>query len=122
MTVQVVGTANPRQAREVADQVANSILVKTMVAGRDPNWGRVAAAVGASGVPVNLKRLTIQLGKSVVFRNGEPSALRRKTLLKEVDHPEVGILIDLNSGSAQAHVLSGDLTEGYISINAKYTS
>ncbi len=122
MTVEVSGTQTNTAAMRVAKQIANSVLVKTMVAGRDPNWGRVAAAAGASGVPVHTSRLTIWLGKTVVFRRGEPTRLKRETLLREVDHPEIRIGIDLGSGKGSARLLSADLTEGYIQINAKYTS
>ena len=121
-TVHVTGASSQEAARQIARQTANSLLIKTMVAGRDPNWGRIAAAVGASGAPVNLKRLKIRLGKTVVFRSGEPTRPRHESLLQEVDQPEVKIGIDLGSGSAQAKILSGDLTEGYIRINAKYTT
>ncbi|MBI3616003.1 MAG: bifunctional glutamate N-acetyltransferase/amino-acid acetyltransferase ArgJ [Candidatus Omnitrophica bacterium] len=122
MTVRVTGAANRQEADRVARAVANSVLVKTMVAGRDPNWGRVAAAVGASGVPVIPHRLTIHLGKIVVFHRGEPTRLPRERLLEQVDHPQVEIGIDLGSGRARTEILSGDLTEGYIRINAKYTT
>ncbi len=122
MTVEVTGAASKQAALKAARQVANSLLVKTMVAGRDPNWGRVAAAVGASGVSTHLNRLTIRLGKTTVFRKGEPARLKKETLLKEVDHPEVRIGVDLGSGRGAATLLSGDLTEGYVQINAKYTS
>ena len=122
MKVRVTGAATKQEARKVARQVGNSLLVKTMVAGRDPNWGRVAAAVGAAGVAFHPSRLTIQLGQSVVFQKGEPTRLRRETLLKEADQAEVQIRVDLNAGSAQADLLSGDLTEEYIRINAKYTT
>ena len=122
MTVRVTGASTQRSAMRVAQQIANSVLVKTMVAGRDPNWGRVAAAVGASGVPVAAKRLTIRLGKVVVFRHGEPTRPQHETLLEQVDQPQVEIGIDLGQGPAQVQILSGDLTEGYIRINAKYTT
>lgn len=121
-TVQVTGAASSGQAQQVARQIGNSLLVKTMVAGRDPNWGRIAAAVGASGVPLRPNRLTLRLGKTVVFRNNEPVRVPHKKLLEEVDRPEVQIGVDLGAGRHQAHCLSTDLTEGYIRINAKYTT
>lgn len=121
-TVHVTGAARTEHAEKITRQVANSLLVKTMVAGRDPNWGRVAAAVGASGVPIRPGRLTLQLGKTVVFRNGEPVHPNREKLLVEVDRPEVRIGIDLGTGREEAWRLSADLTEDYIRINAKYTT
>ena len=122
MTVKVTGARSRAEARRVARQVANSALVKTMVAGRDPNWGRVAAAAGASGVPVNPSRVTIRFGRTVVFRRGEPARAPQEKLLEEADQPEVQIGVDLGRGKAGDQMLSGDFTEGYIRINAKYTT
>lgn len=121
-TVKVTGGATAAEADRAARQVANSLLVKTMVTGRDPNWGRIAAAVGAAGIPFDAKKLVIRLGKVTVFRGGEPARVSRPLLLKQVDHPEVKMEIDLGRGKAEARMLSGDLTEDYIKINAKYTT
>ena len=121
-TVRVTGATTTTEAMKVARQVANSILVKTMVAGRDPNWGRIAAAVGAAGVPFQPEKLVIRLGKQIVFRRGEPVRASRAALLKQVDQPEVRMEVALGRGNAEAKMLSGDLTESYIKINAKYTT
>jgi glutamate N-acetyltransferase/amino-acid N-acetyltransferase len=121
-TVKVTGAAGPAEAMKAARQIANSPLVKTMVAGRDPNWGRIAAAAGASGIPFRPEKLTIRLGKITVFKGGEPAAVSRERLLEQVDQPEVRMEVDLGRGKAQAQMLSGDLTEEYEKINAKYTS
>lgn len=93
-----------------------------MVAGRDPNWGRVAAAIGAAEVPIRPDQVTIRLGQTVVLRRGEPTRVPRRLLLSEVDKPEFEIGIELGRGPGQAEILSGDLTEGYVRINAKYTT
>lgn len=122
MSVLVTKAADREAARQVARRVAQSLLVKTMVAGRDPNWGRVAAAVGAAGVPIHPEKLQIRLGNRVVFKRGEPARISRRELLAQVDQPEVQIGIDLGVGSASAHLTSGDLTEEYVRINAKYTT
>ena len=121
-TVQVTGAARSEQAEKIARQIANSLLVKTMVAGRDPNWGRVAAAVGAAGVPFRPERLTLRLGKTVVLRNGAPTHPDREKLLEEVDRQEVAIGVELGQGREEAQMLSTDLTEDYVRINAKYTT
>ncbi|MBI3322205.1 MAG: bifunctional glutamate N-acetyltransferase/amino-acid acetyltransferase ArgJ [Candidatus Omnitrophica bacterium] len=122
MRVKVSGARTAAEAKQVARQIANSALVKTMVAGRDPNWGRVASAVGASGIPVDPQRLTLRFGSTVVYRRGEPARAPQEILLKEADQPEVQICVELGRGKAQAQMLSGDFTEGYIRINAKYTT
>ena len=121
-TVKVTGAASSSEATKAARQIANSLLVKTMVAGRDPNWGRIAAAAGACGVPFKPNRLTIRLGKLTVFKEGEPAAVTRAAMLKQVDQLEIVVEVRLGRGAAQARILSGDLTEEYVKINAKYTS
>jgi len=120
--VVVIGAPNRQAAERIARRVANSPLVKTMVAGRDPNWGRIAAAVGASGTVVYPEQLTIRLGNIIVYRRGEPTYPSRSQLLEQVDHPEVHIGIKMGKGRYRARLLSDDLTEGYVKINAKYTS
>ena len=121
-SVKVTGAASCSEADRAARRIANSPLVKTMVAGRDPNWGRIAAATGASGVSFRPEKLTIRLGKVTVFKAGEPAAVSREILLEQVDQPEIRMEVDLGRGRAEAHILSGDLTEEYVKINAKYTS
>ena len=121
-TVKVTGAASPSEAAQVARRIANSLLVKTMVAGRDPNWGRIAAAAGACGIPFKSNRLMIRLGKLTVFKGGEPASVSRAAMLEQVDQPEIVMEVDLGRGLAQAQILSGDLTEEYVKINAKYTS
>ena len=120
--IKVHGAGDADAAEQVARRVANSPLVRTMVAGRDPNWGRVAAAAGAAGIPIQLNRISIRLGQTVVFRRGEPTRVPREKLLNEVDKPEFEIGIELGRGPGRAEIFSGDLTEGYVRINAKYTS
>ena len=121
-TVKVTGAASPSEAMRAARQIANSLLVKTMVAGRDPNWGRIVAAAGACGVPFKPNRLTIRLGKLTVFKGGEPASVSKAAMLEQVDQPEIVMEVGLGRGVAQARILSGDLTEEYVKINAKYTS
>lgn len=121
-TVRVWGAVDDRAAQRLARKVAESALVKTMVAGRDPNWGRIAAAIGAAQVPIRTDRLTIRLGRRTVFRQGEPVRISRRKLLEQVDHPEIEFGVQVGRGPGEAAVLSADLTEEYVRINAKYTS
>jgi glutamate N-acetyltransferase/amino-acid N-acetyltransferase len=121
-TVLVTGAKKPADAQKIAQRIGNSALVKTMIAGRDPNWGRIAAAAGATEVAVNPDKIKIQIGKTVVFKNGEPARIPISRILKEVDQPEVPILVDLGLGRASAQITSGDFTEDYIRINARYTT
>lgn len=122
VTVEVRGAATAAEAARGARTIANSLLVKTMVAGRDPNWGRVAAAVGAAGIRLDPLRMTIALGGLVVFQHGRPERVNPLHLKRAFDHPEVLISIHCGAGSSHARVWSCDLTEGYIRINAKYST
>lgn len=122
ITVEVRGTASAHEAQKAARMIANSLLVKTMVAGRDPNWGRVAAAVGASGAHLDPARLTIALGGITVFQHGHPVRVNPLHLKRAFEHAEVLISVHLGAGTSHARIWSCDLTEGYIRINAKYTT
>ncbi|MBI4313336.1 MAG: bifunctional glutamate N-acetyltransferase/amino-acid acetyltransferase ArgJ [Candidatus Omnitrophica bacterium] len=122
ITVDVRGAHSAHEARKAARGVAGSLLVKTMVTGRDPNWGRVAAAIGASGAHLNPGKLTISLGGITVFQHGQPVRFNPLHLKRVLDHPETLISIHLGAGASQGHVWTCNLTEGYIHINAKYTT
>jgi glutamate N-acetyltransferase/amino-acid N-acetyltransferase len=98
--IDVCGAKDPGQARKAALSIANSALFKTAVFGENPNFGRVAAAVGASGLNVKECQLKIKLG-----------SLKGK---------HVNLKVDLSSGNARATVYTSDLTPGYIKINAEY--
>ena len=121
--VRVTGAASPEDASKVAFAVANSPLVKTAVAGQDPNWGRIVAAVGKSGAQADRDRLTIRLGDLVVAKDGwrnpgyseaEGAAYMRQE--------ELVIGVDLGLGRATRSVWTCDLTNRYIEINADYRS
>ena len=122
ITVEIRGAAAAHEAQRAARAIANSLLVKTMVAGRDPNWGRVAAAVGASGAHLDPRRLTIALGGIIVFQHGQATRVNPLHLKRALDHTEVLIGVHLGVGTSHARIWSCDLTEGYIRINAKYTT
>ena len=122
VTVEVRGAASAHDAQKAARTIANSLLVKTMVAGRDPNWGRVAAAVGASGAHLHPGRVAITLGGLTVFQHGQPARVNPLHLKRMFEHPEVLISVHLGAGVSHARVWTCDLTEGYIRINAKYTT
>ena len=103
--------------------IANSPLVKTAVAGEDPNWGRIVMAVGKSGAAADRDRLTIRFGDVLVAENGwvAPSYKEEDgaALMKQ---PEITISVDIGLGAGKATVWTCDLTHGYISINADYRS
>lgn len=123
VTVQVSGAANDGDARKVAFAIADSPLVKTAVAGEDPNWGRIVMAVGKSGAKADRDRLTIHIGDVLVAENGWVSpGYREEDGAAQMRRDEILLRVDLGLGAGAATVWTCDLTHGYISINADYRS
>ncbi len=121
--VRVTGAVSDADADKVARSIANSPLVKTAIAGEDPNWGRIVMAVGKSGAEADRDRLSIRFGDITVAENGwraeDYDEARCAAYMKQ---PELVIAVDLGLGKGQATVWTCDLTHGYISINADYRS
>ncbi|EEW24974.1 bifunctional glutamate N-acetyltransferase/amino-acid acetyltransferase ArgJ [Rhodobacter ferrooxidans] len=121
--VRVTGAASASDARKVALSIANSPLVKTALAGQDPNWGRIVAAVGKSGAEADRDRLTIRFGEILVaengFRNPDYSEDDAAAYMRQ---DELLIGVDLGLGQASRSVWTCDLTHRYIDINADYRS
>ncbi len=123
VTVDVTGAADEADARRVAMAIANSPLVKTAIAGEDPNWGRVVMAVGKSGARADRDRLSIRFGDILVAENGWVSpAYREHEAAAYMKSAELTIGVDLGIGAGAARVWTCDLTHGYIDINADYRS
>ena len=123
VTVEVTGAKNDADARKVAVSIANSPLVKTAIAGEDPNWGRIVMAVGKSGAEADRDRLSIWFGPHLVAENGwvAPS-YTEEAGASYMQQAELIIRTDLGVGTAQTAVWTCDLTHGYIEINADYRS
>ncbi|CUH64910.1 Arginine biosynthesis bifunctional protein ArgJ [Thalassovita gelatinovora] len=121
--VQVTGANANGPAHRVAMAIANSPLVKTAVAGEDPNWGRIVMAVGKAGERAERDRLTIWFGDILVAENGwvAPS-YTEEAGAAYMKRDEIVIRVDLGLDNGTATVWSCDLTHGYISINADYRS
>ncbi len=121
--VRVTGAASDRDAEKVARAIADSPLVKTAVAGEDPNWGRVVMAVGKSGADADRDRLSIRFGDILVATDGwvSPSYTEAEGAAY-MKQQELVIAVDLGLGTGAATVWTCDLTHGYIEINADYRS
>ncbi|MGH8552314.1 MAG: bifunctional glutamate N-acetyltransferase/amino-acid acetyltransferase ArgJ, partial [Methylococcales bacterium] len=122
--VRVAGARSVEQARRIAKLIVNSPLVKTAVYGCDPNWGRVAMAVGKSYDPdVDPSRVRIGFGELILY-DGRPVEHEKalESLRDYLASTEVRIFVDLGVGRESATVWGCDLTEQYIHINASYTS
>ena len=121
--IEVVGGASAASARIIALAIANSPLVKTAIAGEDPNWGRVVMATGKSGEKADRDKLSIWFGDILVAQNGWVSPdYREEDGAAYMKQPELKIRVDVGIGKGEAKVWTCDLTKQYISINADYRS
>ncbi len=123
VSVNVTNAATKDDARKVAMAIANSPLVKTAIAGEDPNWGRIVMAVGKSGAQADRDKLTIRFGDILVAENGWVSpSYREEDGAQYMKNEKVTISVDIGLGTMNTTVWTCDLTHGYISINADYRS
>jgi glutamate N-acetyltransferase/amino-acid N-acetyltransferase len=111
-----------REALQVARTVAHSMLVKTAWAGADPNWGRILAAVGRSGIAVNPDGVSIRIGDQVVCRGGVAAAFDEAKAHQTLAFPTSEIRIGLGRGRSSVVFLTTDLTAEYVRINADYST
>jgi glutamate N-acetyltransferase / amino-acid N-acetyltransferase len=111
-----------QEARQIASAVANSPLVKTAWAGADPNWGRILAAIGYSGVQIIPERINIYLGEQQICRHGAACAFDHDRAHAYMSEPVYEIRIALGAGAATLEYLSCDLTAEYVRINAEYST
>jgi len=118
--VRVTGARTDADAALGARAIAESLLVKTAVFGGDPNWGRIAAALGRSGAEVDPYRTTIRVGDVLLFESGAPTAFDRASAEAAVRCDEVVIAVDLGLGEGASRMLSCDLSYDYVRINAEY--
>jgi glutamate N-acetyltransferase / amino-acid N-acetyltransferase len=123
VTLDVRGAESDSAARKIGLAIANSPLVKTAIAGEDPNWGRIVMAVGKSGEAADRDRLSIWFGERIVAREGERAAeYDEPTMAAYMKNSEITIRVDVGIGTGRARIWTCDLTHGYISINADYRS
>lgn len=122
VTVRVEGARNEEEARLCAFTVAESPLVKTALFGEDPNWGRIMAALGRSGVPLNPERISITLNDVLCVQRGvRAQDTPREMLKKAMEKREITICIDLGLGRASFEVWTCDFSLEYVRINSHYT-
>jgi glutamate N-acetyltransferase/amino-acid N-acetyltransferase len=113
---------NRGEARQVAQTVAHSLLVKTAWAGADPNWGRILAAVGRSGIALDPAKVSVAIGDQTVCRHGVGCAFDEKRAHRALAQPRCEIRISLGRGKASIQFLTTDLTTEYVRINADYST
>ncbi len=121
--VAVTGAKSQADARKVATAIANSPLVKTAIAGEDPNWGRVVMAIGKSGAAADRDTLTIKFGDVLVAEKGwVAETYTEEAGADYMQNTELVVSVDLGLGDGNATMWTCDLTHGYITINADYRS
>jgi len=121
VTIRVTGTASDDAAARIARSIANSPLVKTAIAGSDPNWGRILSAAGNAGVVFDPARTDVVMQGVVVCRGGLAAPFSEPDLKKKLDAPECAIRLAIHGkGKGTARFWTCDFTEGYIRINASY--
>lgn len=121
VTIRVRGARNDSDARRLGRAIANSPLVKTAVAGCDPNWGRILAAAGYSGVEFDPAKVSIRLQKTLVCRNGLLAPFEEPPLIAKLREPEVEIDFQIaGGGPGECTFWTCDFTEDYVKINAEY--
>ncbi len=113
---------NRGEALRIAKAIAHSLLVKTAWAGADPNWGRILAAMGASGVPIQPGQVEISIGDQIVYRNGGANAFDEAKAHQHLSQAICDIGIKLKRGSSSVLFQTTDLTADYVRINADYST
>ena len=122
ITVVVDGAKSKSDARRVAYSVANSNLVKTAFFGEDPNWGRILAAVGASGIPLEKEKITLSIGAMTVFAQDTPADISLAKLKEIFRSGQIEVHIGLGGGDKSYSVYTSDLSYDYVKINADYST
>ena len=120
--VTVNGASSVSEAKLAARTVVSSSLVKTAVHGSDPNWGRILAAVGRSGVAVVESKIDLYIGQVCLVKAGTPLPFDRQNLVRILNRSEVSVSLNLNLGDGAATAWGCDLSEEYVTINSQYTS
>ena len=121
LTVKVINAKSLGSAKKIAFSIANSPLIKTAVAGEDPNWGRIIMGIGKSGEIIDSKKLKIKLGNFIVAENGKVADSYNEEKLKEyMEWDSITIEINLKLGNDAFECYTCDFTHDYIDINADY--
>ena len=121
LTINVINAKSLGSAKSIAFAIANSPLVKTAVAGEDPNWGRIVMGIGKSGELVDIKKLKIKIGDYIVAENGKISENYDEKKLKEyMEWDSIEIEINLKLGNDAFKCYTCDFTHDYIDINTDY--
>jgi glutamate N-acetyltransferase / amino-acid N-acetyltransferase len=122
VTVEVRGARTAAEAERVARQIANSPLVKTAFFGCDPNFGRIAMAIGKAGVPIDLDRLEVDLAGIKIASHGALHVEALDAAALKMKEREFSLTVNLKAGKAKAQMMTCDFSFDYVKINAEYTT
>jgi glutamate N-acetyltransferase / amino-acid N-acetyltransferase len=118
--IEVRGAKTDAAARQIAQTIATSPLVKTAFAGGDPNWGRIFAAAGRAGVKFDANRVDMHMAGFPVLRRGQPLPFNERAASNRLLEPHVHVRLDFHAGRASARYWTCDFTAEYVRINASY--
>ena len=121
ITIKVTNAKTEQSAKKIAFSIANSPLIKTAVAGGDPNWGRIIMGIGKSGEKININKLIVKIGNYLVAEKGKVAESYNEEKLKEyMSWDSILFEIDLNQGKEEYNCYTCDFTHDYIDINTSY--
>jgi len=120
--VLVKGAKNYEDADKAARAIANSLLVKTAIFGRDANWGRIVCAIGYSGAEFDLNDMSVWVNELQLVKNGVDAGFSEEKAFEILGQDEITIKSDLGASDAEATVWTCDLSDEYVKINATYRS
>lgn len=121
VTLEIAGCASRDAAQRIARSVANSPLVKTAIAGADPNWGRIVSAAGYAGVPFDPMNVTLHVQGNMLYQKGQPVAFDAAVVSAAIrDNRETNIVLRFGEGSHGVRFWTTDLTAEYVRLNADY--
>ena len=123
VTVNCINSKTERDAKNICFSIANSPLVKTAIFGQDPNWGRIAMAIGKSGASVKLEKLSLHMGSIAILNKGNLDKNYNEDICSEyMKNENIEITVDLSIGSKNFTAYTMDLSKEYIEINSDYRS
>ena len=123
ITINVLNSKTEDDAKKIGFEIANSPLVKTAIAGEDPNWGRIIMAIGKSNVDINLSKLSIKFGELIIINKGKVYTQYNETEAENyMKSFAININVDIGNGKKNFTVYTMDLTKEYININTNYRS
>ena len=123
ITINCKNSKSEKDAKNICFSIANSPLVKTAITGEDPNWGRIAMAIGKSGASINVEKLSISIGHYFILKNGKlVENYNEKNVSEYMKNENIEITVNLSNGSKDFTTYTMDLSKEYIDINSDYRS